>query len=369
MQNFPNPFNPSTVIAYELPRPARVRIEIFNVLGRRIRTLFDGFQPNRRNEAVWDATDDAGRGVTAGVYIYLLRADGIRIGRKMLLLDGHQGLSKGTWSRPVDVDASGEAVLDKPVSFQGTLRVTGGDIETFEQENIEVSGETILDVTVFRTVKDIDGNAYRTVKIGDQWWMAENLKVTHYRNGDEIPHVTDGAEWDDNVVKGKVMYCYYNNDPQNLAVYGCLYNWMTVSDSRNIAPAGWHVASDAEWKEMEMFLGMSQEDADWAGWLIIHHDGTRRGRGTIGGKLRETGRTHWRGPNTSATNESGFTALPGGIYLGTDGFFMIRDIAHFWTSTGFSTTGAWERQIDQSPEIGRSANGIGIGNSVRCIKD
>ena len=149
------------------------------------------------------------------------------------------------------------------------------------------------------TVTDIDGNTYQTVKIGDQWWMAENLKVTCYRNGDAIPNITDGTTW---ASLSTGAYCEYNNDINNVATYGRLYNWYAVTDSRNIAPAGWHVPSDAEWKQLEMYLGMSQSEADATGW-----------RGTDeGGKLKEVGTMHWNSPNTGATNESGFTALPGG---------------------------------------------------------
>lgn len=138
------------------------------------------------------------------------------------------------------------------------------------------------------TVTDYDGNVYQTVLIGDQCWMMENLKVTHYRNGDPIPHVTDGVTWG-NLTSG--AYCNYNNDEGNVATYGRLYNWYAVDDSRNIAPAGWHVPSDAEWQTLVDYLG---------------------GDAVAGGKMKEAGTTHWASPNTGATNESGFTALPGG---------------------------------------------------------
>ena len=104
------------------------------------------------------------------------------------------------------------------------------------------------------TVTDIDGNLYYTVKIGEQWWMLENLRVTHYRNGDAIPNVTDDAEWE-GLSTG--AYCDYDNDPANVATYGRLYNWYAVGDSRNIAPAGWHVPSDDEWQTLVDYLGGS----------------------------------------------------------------------------------------------------------------
>ena len=94
------------------------------------------------------------------------------------------------------------------------------------------------------TVIDVDGNVYDTVVIGTQVWLAQNLKVTHYRNGDPIDSLDDNTEWC-NTTSG--AYCNYNNDPNNAPAYGRLYNWYATSDSREIAPEGWHVATDAEW--------------------------------------------------------------------------------------------------------------------------
>jgi len=137
------------------------------------------------------------------------------------------------------------------------------------------------------TMTDIDGNVYETVTIGTQVWMAENLKVTHYRNGNTILHIIDWFSWF--TLTG--AYCEYDNDVNNVAVYGRLYNWYAVNDSRYIAPVGWHVPSDAEWLTLVDYLG---------------------GDTVADGKMKEIGTTHWVSPNTGATNESGFSALPGG---------------------------------------------------------
>jgi uncharacterized protein (TIGR02145 family) len=207
------------------------------------------------------------------------------------------------------------------------------------------------------TVTDIDGNVYQTVTIGTQVWMAENLKVTHYRNGEEIPNVTDGGIWQ-GLTTG--AYCEYNNDVANVATYGRLYNWFAVNDGRNIAPAGWHVPSDAEWKQLEMYLGMSQAEADQNGW-----------RGTDeGGKLKESGTTHWCSPNTGATNSSGFTALPAG-YRFHDGTYNNIGVAIiFWTSSELGGDYEWTRILycDYS-EVYRDGGLKESGFSVRCVKD
>jgi len=202
------------------------------------------------------------------------------------------------------------------------------------------------------TVTDIDGNVYQTIKIGDQWWMAENLKVTQYRNSDAIPNVTDNAEW-----AGLSTGAYCGPD---VATYGMLYNWFAVDDSRNIAPEGWHVPTDDEWKQLEMYLGMSQAEADATGW-----------RGTDeGGKLKETGTTHWWDPNSGATNESGFTALPGGNRNDGGDFGSMLYDGYFWSSTESSSGYVLWRGLNYSNSgISRTSNSEQFGFSVRCVKD
>lgn len=206
-------------------------------------------------------------------------------------------------------------------------------------------------------VTDIDGNVYQTVKIGNQIWMSENLKVFHYRNGDDIPNVTWGWQ---NLSEGAC--CYYNNDINNIAIYGLLYNGYAVNDIRNLAPEGWHVPTDEEWKELEMFLGMSQTEADSTGY-----------RGTNeGGKLKEAGTAHWESPNTGATNESGFAALPGGLRNYYNGEFYIMDsCASFWASPVRSSGYCGSRSLSYKySEVGRSSySSMQWGYSIRCIRN
>ena len=196
------------------------------------------------------------------------------------------------------------------------------------------------------TVTDIDGNIYQTVKIRFQWWMAENLKVTHYRNGDAIPYVTDSATWG---ALSTGAYCVYDNDEDNASTYGYLYNWYAVDDSRNIAPEGWHVATDAEWQTLVVYLG---------------------GETVAGGKLKEAGTTHWNSPNTGATNESGFSALPGGYRYDSGNYYSLISYASFWTSTeSYSSTARFRRLDYNNSEAGPGHMNKGYGFSVRCIRD
>lgn len=223
-------------------------------------------------------------------------------------------------------------VLYKPLSILYHVQVTGEDIEAWEQNGLEITGNITLDITVCRTVTDIDGNAYHTVKIGDQWWMAENLKVTHYRNGDTIPNVTVDRQW---TGLNSGAYCYFDNNPSYGSTYGYLYNWFAVDDPRSLVPEGWQVPSDEECKQLEIHLGMSQSEVDETGWRVTGESG----------KLNESGPTYWDLPNTGATNESGFSALPGGYrYDFRDGFASLGICTDFWSSTEYdseNSLGAW----------------------------
>jgi uncharacterized protein (TIGR02145 family) len=208
-----------------------------------------------------------------------------------------------------------------------------------------------------QTAIDIDGNVYQTINIGSQVWMAENLKVTHYRTGEDISNIVNQDVWD-TLTTG--AYCQFDNDTSYIAVYGRLYNWYAVDDSRNLAPAGWHIPTDAEWKQLEINLGMSQADADLIGYRSVD----------VGGKLKETGILHWSSPNTGATNESGFTALPGGGRSDNGSFFQLGISANFWTSTANSLSDAWDRSISSNnAAIYRIWISKRYGISVRCVKD
>ena len=350
-QNYPNPFNPSTVIAYELPRPARIRIEIHNVLGQKVRTLVDGYALERYGQVVWDATDREGYGVPAGVYIYSLNAEGMEIHRKMLLMDGGTG---GTVPCPLGVAENGDR-MKKPASGPYSLRVSGEGISTSIQQDIQITADAVLNVSVDRIVTDSDGNVYRTVKIGRQLWTAENLKTTHYWNGDAIADVAEITAWKSTEAGA---WCDFNNDAGNAPVYGHLYNWYAVSDNRGVASPGWHLPSDDEWWVLEMHLGMSQADAD-----RIAERGTDEG-----GKLKEAGTAHWLSPNEGATDETGFTALPGGYLMSN--FWLLGKIAAFWSSTVEPSGSVLYRSVNSGgSKVMRSYTEKNSGLSVRLVRN
>lgn len=199
------------------------------------------------------------------------------------------------------------------------------------------------------SLTDIDGNVYHTVTIGitnkAQVWMAENLKVTRYQNGDSIPKVTNSKVWNNLTT---AAYCDYDNKPINSKTYGRLYNWYAVADSNNICPPGWHIPTDDEWFNLTYFLGEN----------------------VAGSKLKEAGTVHWRSPNINASNETGFTALPGG-YRGDNGlFYEIGFTCYLWSSSEFNLLNAWTRKmLNSDGTVKTSYEEKRWGFSVRCIKD
>jgi uncharacterized protein (TIGR02145 family) len=212
----------------------------------------------------------------------------------------------------------------------------------------------------YGTVSDIEGNDYKTIIIGTQTWMAENLRTTRYNDNTEIDLILDGKEWMNSETPG---YSWYeNNEKLFRNTYGAYYNWLAVYSSR-LCPAGWHVPSDGEWKTLEMYLGMTQEQAD--------AEGTR---GNLeGAALKEAGKNNWFSGGQTGTNESGLTGLPGGNRSGYQGFFDEEGVAsYWWTSTGYYPYGglAYNRSLYYgSSGINRTLRHIKEGFNVRCIKD
>jgi len=190
-----------------------------------------------------------------------------------------------------------------------------------------------------------DNQVYKWVRIGNQVWMIENLKTTKYHDETSIPNVTDSTAWN-NLTTG--AYSDYDNTPSNSDTYGRLYNWYAVNTGK-LCPDGWHVSNDAEWTILTDYLG---------------------GFNIVGGKLKETGTTHWESPNAGATNESGFTALPGGFRGRNGEFYDIGINGLWWSST---------KSINYNPRtyymtfmfnyVRGFYRGKTDGFSVRCVKD
>jgi uncharacterized protein (TIGR02145 family) len=201
----------------------------------------------------------------------------------------------------------------------------------------------------YGTMTDQEGNVYKTIVIGTQEWMAENLNTSIYRNGDAIATNLDIIAWE---ATSSGAWSYYNNDENNTCPYGKLYNWYTCVDARGLCPAGWHVPSDGEWTVLMGFLGGASE---------------------AGGKMKSTGTSQeltglWSSPNFEATNSSGFSAIPGGNR--SNGYSDAGNIGYYWSITDIDANNAAVRYMSFE---GSNADGFNFpmqaGFSVRCLRD
>jgi uncharacterized protein (TIGR02145 family) len=201
----------------------------------------------------------------------------------------------------------------------------------------------------YGSVSDIDGNTYKTIQIGTQTWMAENLKTTKYNDNTNIPLVADNSAWENLYTTKSPGCCWYLNDPSTYKdFYGAYYNWYAVNTGK-ICPTGWHVPSETEWTALSTFLG---------------------GTDVAGGKLKETGTTHWQDPNVGATNETGFTALPVNLRNYDGAFYDTGVYGNWWSDTYEFNEHSWTSGVYYNTSglyITSNVNPLGL--NVRCLKD
>lgn len=200
-------------------------------------------------------------------------------------------------------------------------------------------GNEVAFTTYLGVVTDYDGNTYNTVKIGTQEWMVENLKVQHYRNGAPIQLVSDSLPW---ISAPGGAYCYYNNKQKNADAFGYLYNWYAVNDSRNLAPAGWHVPTKADWEKFHKAIGFEAR--------------------------KIMGATHWQYGAPANCNETSFTGLPAGIRDETGHYAHMGINTRFWSGTASSANTAYSYLLIQNNSI-MNSNSAAAGLSIRCVKD
>jgi uncharacterized protein (TIGR02145 family) len=223
---------------------------------------------------------------------------------------------------------------------------------------------------------------YGTCLIGEQTWMNQNLNEPHFKNGDAIMHAKTAEEWKKAGGTGTAAWCYYNNNSNFNIEHGKLYNFFTVLDYKNVCPSGWHVSTDEDWRELEVFLGMSIEESLYDSF----NKGVRGIASNVGGKLKST--TGWE-QNGSGTDAIGFNAKPSGMRDVFPGFIsgynvsfdVMNKIGHFWTASFDSNGKAWERILINSdngvsriagvtdPSLGFNFNHSKNGYSIRCVQN
>jgi uncharacterized protein (TIGR02145 family) len=260
------------------------------------------------------------------------------------------GLSPNTlyYVRAYAINSAGTFYGDE-LSFTTSTGTSGSATHSCGATNVHNPNLT------YGSMTDQDGNTYKTIVIGTQEWMAENLKASHYRNGNAIPVVTNNTSWQ-GLTTGAT--CWYNNDSATYnCPYGKLYNWYAAVDARNLCPAGWHVPTNAEWNTLIGYLDPSFNPNGGVQSVIA------------GGKMKSTGTYYWTGPNTAADNSSGFSGLPGGYRTGWQsygvGYFGI-----WWSSTGDDYEDTYDRLLGyDSGVVYRNPWDKLYGFSVRCLRD
>jgi uncharacterized protein (TIGR02145 family) len=306
-----------------------------------------------------------------GIHIYKVKA-----GNSEFMLKGNSFRGVSTALATLSQGSSSNALTKQAKAMSTIYEVikvtkTGYLNHRCTIRNSNTSGVIIKMIANEGNVTDVDGNVYQSVKIGNQVWLAENLRVTKYNDGTSIPNIADSAAWN-NINASQLetpAYCYYNNTANidSIKDFGALYNWyvLSLTNTRKIAPAGWHVPTNAEWDTLQNCL--IAKGYNW--------DGT-----TTGNKIAKSlaARTGWGpgdgngtiGSDLTKNNRSGFSALPGGVRRFDAIFVNQGDCGFWWSATKDSTSGAWFRLFDsRSSSLGRMSCQKSYGFSVRLVRD
>ncbi|MFP4548912.1 MAG: FISUMP domain-containing protein [Fidelibacterota bacterium] len=324
------------------------QIKIFNLLGQKV------FEKEYKNQTIntfsWDGKNNNGDMLSSGLYFPILEINNKIVSKSKITIVGERIINKTPFVKFENISHTSPNLAKSTSTHAAKFDIIGENFTNITDTVLYISdhdnddrGE--VDDIVLRTfeidyITDIDSNLYKTVKIGNQWWMAENLKVSRYRNGDPI---------DD---------CWaYGDDENNILAYGRLYSWYAVSDSCNIAPEGWHVPTDEEWEELAQYIsddngGYSKNGDNW---------------NNAGSHLKAT--TGWNS-GENGTDDYGFSGLPAGSRSTNGHYAYIGNYAYFWSASESSWLGAWGRNLlYHNATYNRGDHSKGNGFSVRCIKD
>jgi uncharacterized protein (TIGR02145 family) len=350
MKIYPNPMTDNSTMEIFPPVAGDAIIMVFDMTGKLV-TKIKSYLENYPQEFRLS-------GISSGLYFISVKGNTYQYSGKLLCngkADGTITIEKINSNQAAKVktaktDSKGaQATVDMGYTTGDRLKFTGiSGIYSTIRMDIPVQDKTIT--FNFVLCQDNNGNSYTTVQIGtgksgSQVWMAENLKTTKYKDGTDIPSVTDGAAWSTLTTPS---YCWFHNDITFRDIYGALYNWHTVGTGK-LCPTGWHVPSDTEWTTLTDYLG---------------------GAGIAGGKLKETGSLHWFSPNITATNESGFTARGGSCRYGYGPFGAVGDWGIFWTSTALGGNSPLYWCVQSGSTVaGRGTNIKTDGYSIRCVMD
>ncbi len=358
---FPNPTNENFFVKFFAPESGQVSFSVADISGKIIyRNSFYAVRGFHKIEA---------DGALQGVYFINIHAESYNYTGKII---GTSGQSKElnafiSQSVPMEVSQSintkTKSLFEMPYNFGDVLLITATSetgnktVKTFVivDANTYADGDNISVFFNFYSCKDFEQYEYAVVEFNDKIWMAENLNTEYFANDIHIKLIDGANTWSQ---LSSVAYCNYNNSPSLSDTYGKLYNWHSVNYLGGLCPLGWHVATDEEWLELEMFLGLSATAANTNGW---HGD-------FEGCYLKESGTTHWSADPEEMTNFAGFTALPAGIRTLTGEFSHQNSYAAWWTATASNVENAWSRALRaDSCDIYREDGKKVLGLSVRCV--
>ncbi len=337
---YPNPMNESSTIEFRATSSGTATIELFDVTGKKVAGLQNTLAVGTNSFKI--------SGLQHGIYLVRISSKEYAYSGKLVSTNTtHSAISitfegwKANSPQKFKSAEEANAISFNPgdlILFYGTSGIYITIVAIIPSQNIVITFN-------FVACTDADGYNYPVVQIGSQIWMAENLKSTRYRNGDIIPNVTGNAAWQ-GLSTG--AWCYNNNDADNVAIYGRLYNFYAAIDNRNIAPSGWHLPTKAEWAQLTASIGGKAN----------------------GGKLKETGTIHWSSPNVGATNETGFTARPGNS-RDYDGHFGVLSLGAWWNSSPANNDTIWANGLisNNSTFVVVSYLKKQLGISVRCVMD
>jgi len=348
MSVYPNPMNESSTIEFYNPDKGLTTVRISDIAGKTLAKYNSALDKGVQGFSI--------QGLPSGCYQINIRNSKVSCNTSLISVGNESSIPSIKYKGKVSDDGSENLVKRSKNIIQ--MEYTDGERLLFRgmsssQARIITLIPTENQILDFEFIEctDFDNNSYPVVTIGDQTWMAENLKTTHYLNGDEIPNVIENSQWE-NLSTG--AFCWVTNDLSWKDAYGALYNWYAVDDNRELCPAGWHVPTYDEWTILTDFLG---------GFYIA------------GGNMKSTrtepdAHPRWILPNTGATNESGFSALPGGIRNTSGAFFTPGRFGYFWSSSEAISWEAWYLYIDTSWSVFNiSTFNEGSGFSVRCLRD
>ncbi|MFA5772830.1 MAG: FISUMP domain-containing protein [Thermoplasmata archaeon] len=356
LQIYPNPITGNCTIGFDATAQGYATLNLYNVLGKRIIQLQEFLTKGKHTYSL--------NGIRSGVYFLTIESDNYCY--KSKIISNNTLLSTTVIKHIETTSLNDQQIITSNIEKQNRLKreksliiemqYTTGDRLKYtgysggKYRTILMQVPTISQTDTFKFVycADADSNHYAVVQIGTQIWMAENLKTTKYNTGVSIGTTTPATLDISGEATPKYQWAYGGSE-SNVATYGRLYTWYAVTDSRNIAPAGWRVPTDAEWTTLTTYL---------------------LGVSVAGGKLKENCSTLWGCPNTGATNESGFTALPGGYRFSNGSFSVIGYNGYWWSSTESSTDVAWFRDMScSSSNVSRGNYSKLYGFSVRCVRD